>query len=162
MTMRLTTLLLAAVCGATTTLAHAAGLTFLQIPGGPDGPAIDAAVWSPCTTAPAAMKVRALVLPATPDCAIAGEKRPLVIISHGYGGWYLGHHDTAEALADDGFIVVAINHPHANSADMSRANGLEALIERPTASSEPSTRKPSAARHPVRRNRPDQGCRPDP
>nr|WP_246665356.1 dienelactone hydrolase [Rhizobium tropici] len=70
-------------------------------------------------------------MPATPDCPIVGEALPLIIISHGYGGWYLGHHDTAEALADAGFIVVAINHPHANHDDMSRANGLGVLIERP-------------------------------
>jgi predicted dienelactone hydrolase len=66
-----------------------------------------------------------------PDCPIAGEKLPLVIISHGYGGWYFGHHDTAEALADAGFVVVAINHPQANHADMSRANGLGVLRQRP-------------------------------
>ncbi|WP_245297409.1 alpha/beta hydrolase family protein [Rhizobium oryziradicis] len=55
---------------------------------------------------------------------------PLVIISHGYGGWYFGHHDTAEALADSGFVVVAINHPYANYADMSRENGQAALVNR--------------------------------
>ncbi len=111
--------------------AQAAGLKFLHIPGGPDGPAIDAAMWSPCTKATEEVQIRALTIPAFMDCPIAGERLPLVIISHGYGGWYLGHHDTAEALADSGVIVVAINHPHANYADMSRANGLSALIGRP-------------------------------
>jgi predicted dienelactone hydrolase len=124
-------LALAAALWLVTPLTHAAGLKFLQIPGGAEGSAIDATMWSPCSAAPAGMKIRALTIPAVPNCAIAGEKRPLIIISHGYGGWYLGHHDTAEALADAGFIVVAINHPHANHADMSRANGLEVLIERP-------------------------------
>jgi predicted dienelactone hydrolase len=77
------------------------------------------------------MKIEGLTVPAAPNCPIAGEKLPLIVISHGYGGWYLGHHDTSEALADAGFIVVAINHPQANHADMSRANGLGVLIERP-------------------------------
>lgn len=112
-------------------LAHAAGLKFIRIPGGADGPAIDAALWSPCAKAPEEVKIKGMVIAAVPDCPIAGEKMPLVIISHGYGGWYLGHHDTAEALADAGFVVVAINHPHANSADMSGANGLRVLRERP-------------------------------
>lgn len=123
--------LVAAFC-LTVSSAHAAGLKFLHIPGGPeDGPAIDAAMWSPCAEAPADVQIEALTVPAVLDCPIAGERLPLVIISHGYGGWYLGHHDTAEALADAGFVVVAVNHPHANHADMSRANGLGALIGRP-------------------------------
>ncbi|MBB4291035.1 putative dienelactone hydrolase [Rhizobium leguminosarum] len=111
--------------------AQAAGLKFLHIPVGQDDPAIDAAMWSPCTEVPEDVQIRALTIPAVPDCPIAGEKLPLVIISHGYGGWYLGHHDTAEALADSGFVVVAINHPYANYADMSRANGLGVLAARP-------------------------------
>ncbi|TWB12502.1 putative dienelactone hydrolase [Rhizobium sp. ERR 1071] len=110
---------------------YAAGLKFIRISGDTDNPAIDAAIWSPCATPPTEVKIGALAIPATPDCPIAGEELPLIIFSHGYGGWYLGHHDTAEALADAGFIVVAINHPHANHADMSRANGLGVLIERP-------------------------------
>ncbi|QND50422.1 dienelactone hydrolase (plasmid) [Phyllobacterium sp. 628] len=111
--------------------AQAAGLKLLHIPGGQDGPAIEAAMWSPCTKAPEDMQVKAFMILAVPDCPVAGNGLALVIISHGYGGWYLGHHDTAEALADSGFVVVAINHPHANYADMSRANGLTALIQRP-------------------------------
>ncbi len=124
-------LVLAAALSFTMSPAQAAGLKFLHIPGGQDGPAIDAAMWSPCTKAPEDVNIRALTVPASLDCPIAAERLPLVIISHGYGGWYLGHHDTAEALADSGFVVVAVNHPHANYADMSRANGLGALIRRP-------------------------------
>ena len=124
-------LALAAAFCLTMSTAQAAGLKYLHIPGGRDGPAIDEAMWSPCIKAPEEVQIRALTIPAVPDCPIAGEGLPLVIISHGYGGWYLGHHDTAEALADSGFVVVAINHPHANYADMSRGNGLSALIGRP-------------------------------
>lgn len=110
---------------------HAAGLKLIQVPGSSDGPAIDAAMWSPCSVGPAEIKIRTLSVPGVQNCPISGEKLPLVIISHGYGGWYLGHHDTAEALADAGFVVVAINHPHANYDDMSQANGLRVLVERP-------------------------------
>ncbi len=119
------------VVGLLTSAAQATGLTFLQVPGGKNGPAIDAAMWSPCSRAPEDVRIRAFTLSVSPDCPIAGDNLPLVIISHGYGGWYLGHHDTAEALADAGFVVVAINHPHANLTDMSRANGLAALVARP-------------------------------
>jgi predicted dienelactone hydrolase len=44
------------------------------------------------------------------DCPVTGAKMPLVIFSHGRGGFFGQHHDTAEALADAGFIVAAINH----------------------------------------------------
>jgi hypothetical protein len=66
-------------------LTHAVGVKFTQIPGGGDGPAIDAAVWSPCSAAPAEMKIEGLTVPAAPNCPIAGEKLPLIVISHGYG-----------------------------------------------------------------------------
>lgn len=127
---RLLMALAAAFC-LTFSAAQAAGLKYLHIPDGPDSPAIDAAMWSPCAKEPEDVQIKGLTVPAVMDCPIVGEKLPLVVISHGYGGWYFGHHDTAEAIADSGAIVVAINHPHANYADMSRANGIRALLERP-------------------------------
>ncbi|TPI34711.1 dienelactone hydrolase [Mesorhizobium sp. B3-1-6] len=123
--------LLAAMLSLAASLGHAAGLKFVHIADDADGPAIDAAVWSPCAEAPQKVKVKGTTVSAVLDCPIAAEKMPLIVISHGYGGWYLGHHDTAEALADAGFMVVAINHPHANHADMSEANGLKPLRRRP-------------------------------
>lgn len=68
---------------------------------GPSGQTIDAAVWTP-ETPPA-------------------EPRPLVVISHGNGGAFSGHQDTAEALAEAGFVVAALNHPGDNYLDMSRS-----------------------------------------
>lgn len=62
--------------------------------------------------------------------------RALVVISHGNGGWYGGHDDTARALADAGFIVAALTHPGDNFRDHSRgvqltgrAPQLSALID---------------------------------
>jgi hypothetical protein len=43
-----------------------------------------------------------------------------------------GHHDTAETLADAGFVVAAINHPGDNAFDASRTDDLSVLIERPS------------------------------
>jgi predicted dienelactone hydrolase len=129
--MRLQTLLLAGLASLVAATAHAAGLKFIQVPADAVGPAIDAAMWSPCASPPGAVKIKGFLVPAVPDCPIVGEKLPLVVISHGYGGWYLDLHDMAETLADAGFVVVAINHPHANHADMSQANGLGVLRQRP-------------------------------
>lgn len=115
----------------TASLGHAAGLRFIHVPEDAGGPAIDAALWTPCAEAPEQVKIQHMIVPAVLDCPITAEKMPLIVISHGYGGWYFGHHDTAETLADAGFMVVAINHPHANFADMSEANGLKPLRRRP-------------------------------
>ncbi len=71
------------------------------------------------------------VLSVAENCPVAGEKLPLVVISHGHGGSFLGHHDTAEALADAGFVAVAINHPGDTTRDMSRADDPSVFVERP-------------------------------
>jgi predicted dienelactone hydrolase len=42
--------------------------------------------------------------------AIEGRSLPLVLMSHGGGGWYGGHYDTALALARAGFVVAAVSH----------------------------------------------------
>lgn len=65
------------------------------------------------------------------DCPITGTKLPLVIISHGRGGWFGGHNDVAEALADAGFVVAAINHPGDNGNDRSQSDSLSVMASRP-------------------------------
>lgn len=124
------TILVSALC-LTATLVHAAGLRFITVPADAGLPALRAAVWSPCLDHPGEVKLRTMTLPATPDCVVSGEKLPLIVISHGYGGSFVGHHDTAEALADGGFVAVALNHPlDSGAGDMSQADTLAALTER--------------------------------
>lgn len=114
------------------TLVHAAGFRFITVPAEAGFPMLRAAVWSPCLEQVGEVKLRTMTLPATADCVVSGEKLPLIVISHGYGGSFVSHHDTAEALADGGFVVVAVNHPlDSGGGDMSRADTLAALTERP-------------------------------
>lgn len=68
----------------------------------PEGGEIEAGVW-------------------LPEGAGDGVPRPLVVISHGNLGSFQGHHDTAEALADAGFVVAALTHPGDNWRDPSRS-----------------------------------------
>lgn len=75
---------------------------------GPSGEMIEVAVWRPADP---------------PHGPV-----PLVVISHGNGGGALGHQDTAEALAEAGFVVAALTHPGDNYRDMSRSL---ALTDRP-------------------------------
>lgn len=65
------------------------------------------------------------------DCPIAGIRLPLIIIAHGRGGWFGGHDDVAQALADDGFVVAAVNYPGDNGADRSQSESLFTITSRP-------------------------------
>ncbi|WP_292083256.1 MULTISPECIES: prolyl oligopeptidase family serine peptidase [unclassified Brevundimonas] len=75
----------------------------LSIPDG-DQPAIEAGFWVPTDE--------------------AAKPRPMIVISHGNGGDFRSHHDTAMALAKAGFVVVALTHTGDNWRDQSRATDL--------------------------------------
>jgi predicted dienelactone hydrolase len=111
------------------TEAHAAGLMELQIPADASGPGFEAMIWTPCATPPKNIAIEPpLVVPGIRNCPIVGSKLPLIIISHGGGSAPIFHHDTAEALADAGFMVAALHHPNDPAGGLDRAW----LLERPT------------------------------
>ena len=86
----------------------------------------------PCGRLVLALPLGSSVIPGVRDCPIAGQNLPLIVVSHGFGGSYLGHRDTAETLADAGFIVVAINHPDDAYTNEARFRDYWALISRPS------------------------------
>ena len=43
----------------------------------------------------------------------------------------MGHHDTAEHLADAGFVVAALNHPGDTARDKSLFHDLSVYVQRP-------------------------------
>ncbi len=106
-------LFIAALC-LSANLTQAAGFGYIDVPADKDGPALRGAVWTPCDAPAGEIKLGLYVVPAKLDCPIAGAQLPLVVLSHGYGGSMLGHHDTAETLANAGFVVAAINHSSDN------------------------------------------------
>ena len=112
-------------------LAQAAGFQFLEVPADSKGPALKGAVWYPCAEPAGQISLGQMQLPGTQNCAIKGQNLPLVVVSHGSGGSFVGHHDTAEALADAGFVVAAISHPGDNFQDLSRQGHLSAFLTRP-------------------------------
>jgi predicted dienelactone hydrolase len=114
------------------TLAQAAGLRLIDIPASADGPALKGAIWYPCSEPPEEVNLGKITLPAVKDCPLLREKLPLIVVSHGRGGSFTGHHDTDEVLADAGFIVAAINHSGDTASDLSRSGDLSAFVERPT------------------------------
>jgi predicted dienelactone hydrolase len=116
----------------TAALAQAAGLRSIDVPADPDGPALKGAMWYPCSEPLGEIVLGGRTVPGVKDCPISGDKLPLVVVSHGNGGSFVNFPDTAETLADAGFIVVAINHPGDNSVDASRVADLSVFVERPT------------------------------
>lgn len=111
--------------------AFAAGYERLQVLASGGQPSIQVMVWSPCAKAPDSAQLGPYVVQATQHCAVAGDALPLVVMSHGQGGTLLGHHDTAAALADAGFVVVTFNHPGDSHGDESAAQQLRIFESRP-------------------------------
>ena len=110
--MRRARLLIAAgVFCMSTAMAQAAGLQLFEVPAEAGEPALAAAVWYPCAAPVADVRIGNVPVQAAKDCPVTGAGLPLVVISHGYSGKLTSHHDTAETLANAGFVVAAINHP---------------------------------------------------
>jgi predicted dienelactone hydrolase len=90
----------------------------------PDGTEIG--IWYPTNSQGAAPRPLELYSQLVVDNApVAGRDRPLVVMSHGTGGSYAGHFDTAVALARAGFVVAALTHPGDNWQDQSRVLHVE-------------------------------------
>ena len=111
--------------------AAAAGLKLLEVPADASGPAITVAVWYPSGDATSLVTFGPFAIRGATDGAVSGRALPLVVLSHGRGGSFIVHHDTAEQLADAGFIVAALNHPGDTARDKGRTDELSVLIERP-------------------------------
>jgi predicted dienelactone hydrolase len=111
--------------------AAAAGLKLLQVPADASGPVITLAVWYPSADAPSQVTFGPFAVSAAKDGAVNGHALPLVILSHGRGGSFVGHHDTAERLADSGFVVASLNHPGDTTLDKSRIGEMSVYVERP-------------------------------
>jgi predicted dienelactone hydrolase len=121
---------LALVC--ITSPARTAGIQLLE-----SDPKLHGIIWTPCAAEPASVPLGSLAvpgletLPGVKDCPVKGAKLPLVVISHGRGGWVGGHHDVGAALADAGYIVVGINHPGDSVGDLSQRDALSVWTSRP-------------------------------
>ena len=99
---------------------HAAG--FQQgVAADPDGKPLVVGIWYPSQAAAKPVSLGPTTMTVAFNAPVNGKALPLVVMSHGTGGSFLGHFDTAIALADAGFVVVAMNHTGDNYADQSRS-----------------------------------------
>ncbi len=106
----------------------AAGFESLQAADGAEKP-LAVSLWYPTEAVAEAVDLGPFTMDIARGGAIAGQGLPLIVISHGNGGSSLGHHDTAVALAQAGFVVAAVTHTGDNHADQSRA--ALSMLDRP-------------------------------
>ncbi len=100
--------------------AGSVGFSRLLVADGTDPP-IEVGIWYPTDTAPRPTRIGLFTQPVAPDAPVAGRRLPLVVFSHGQGGEFAGHCDTAFALAQAGFVAAALTHTGDNFRDQGRA-----------------------------------------
>lgn len=111
--------------------ADGAGFARIEVPAAADGPKLQAMVWSPCAKGAGPVRIGPYAVAGVADCEVSGRALPLIVISHGKGGSMLGHHDTAIALADAGFVAVALNHSGDSFGDDAATHQLKVFETRP-------------------------------
>jgi predicted dienelactone hydrolase len=115
--------------------AFSAGFERITVPD-PDGPSLEAGIWYPSEAPASPQPIGLYRQDVAAGGAIAGRGLPLVVMSHGSGGSFEGHYDTALALAEAGFVVAAVTHTGDNHRDQSgftrvenRPRHVKALID---------------------------------
>ncbi len=113
--------------------ARAAGFRTFEIPAEGGKPAISGAMWYPCAEPSGKIELKGITIDGAKDCPIKGSRLPLVVFSHGNLGAFYDHYDTAQALADAGFVVAAITHRGDNLPTLADAADPSVMFERPHA-----------------------------
>src|SRR5262249_42396039 len=98
--------------------AGAVGFQSATVPDPADKP-LQIGIWYPSAAPAPSQPNPPFRQPLALNGAVAGNRLPLVVVSHGTGGWLGGHADTALALAEAGFVVVAVTHTGDNGEDES-------------------------------------------
>lgn len=86
-----------------------------------EGKPLEIGIWYPTKAEAQPIQIGPTTMSVAVNGPIQGTTHPLVIMSHGSGGSFLGHLHTAIELADAGFVVAAVTHKGDNYADQSRS-----------------------------------------
>ncbi len=78
-------------------------------------------IWYPSRSIAKPVSMGPTTMSVAINAQVNGKALPMIVMSHGTGSSYLGHFDTAIALADAGFVVAAVTHAGDNHADQSRS-----------------------------------------
>jgi hypothetical protein len=100
------------------TPAVSAGFEQVVVPD-PGGAPLDAGIWYPSDAPALPQRLGLFEQTVAAGGAIAGRGLSLILMSHGSGGSFEGHYDTALALAEAGFVVAAVTHSGDNYRDQS-------------------------------------------
>jgi predicted dienelactone hydrolase len=92
------------------------------------GEALAVGIWYPSKSNEQPLVLGSISMQVAQGGAVEGSSLPLVVISHGTGASNLSHFDTAIALANAGYVVVAVSHKGDNYRDQSRSTDI---LDRP-------------------------------
>jgi predicted dienelactone hydrolase len=112
---------------ASAALAGNVGFERVAAPAGADKP-LEVGIWYPTDAAEAVMALGPSSQVVALGAPVTGRNHPLIVVSHGTGGSFVDHRDTAKALAQAGFIVAAVTHTGDTYNDRSRTRRIS---ERP-------------------------------
>src|SRR5580658_10435381 len=91
----------------------------------PGGAPLEVGIWYPSADPATPQRVGLFTQTVATRGAVAGRGLPLIVMSHGTGGSFEGHYDTALALAEAGFVVAAVTHTGDNYRDRTQVGRLE-------------------------------------
>ena len=106
------------------------GFRQIEIPDPPSKP-LAIGIWYPSSSHASSQPLGPFRQDVALNGTIDGAKHPVIFISHGTGGSLASHYDTALALAQARFVVVALTHTRDNYQDQSYAGNRIDLVDRP-------------------------------
>ena len=95
------------------------GFTKVQITNGTELP-LTVGIWYPTDAEPSVHPLELFEQNVAINASVKGDHLPLVVISHGGGGSFASHYDTALALAHAGFVATAVSHAGDTYDDQSK------------------------------------------
>ncbi len=108
--------------GATSALS--AGFEQVMVPD-PGGAALEVGIWYPSKAPAEPQRLGLFEQTVANGGAVTGRDLPLIVMSHGTGGSFEGHYDTALAVAEAGFVVAAVTHTGDNYREQTEFGRLE-------------------------------------
>jgi predicted dienelactone hydrolase len=110
--------------------AGAVGFQWATAPDSDNAP-LQVAIWYPSGGVTADVMVGPFDMDVAMNGAVSAGRHPMIVMSHGTGGMALNSYDTAMALAEAGFVVVAVTHTGDNYLDQSVAFTRQEFVDRP-------------------------------
>jgi predicted dienelactone hydrolase len=94
----------------------------------PDDQPLEVGIWYPSDAPTSPRPLGFFSQTVAVDGPVAGNRLPLILFSHGNGGSFAEHYDTALTLAKAGFVVASVTHTGDNFRDQSK---MSQVVNRP-------------------------------